>query len=603
MNDNSTINSLVGRDIPQVSLDELIYGGYTSSSFKSPYETKAKNIAKTVQDLTALEAQGKLTARGKTKLMLAQSKYDNALKDLEVDIQSRYGRFDAKRKSKQAKDLKGKFNTWIKDKAKNTYHSESLNDPLVQDGIRSLKDQFNADPFPESEWNDRWGRIEHKLSFLGRIYPKIVPDTINKLSKNIDTQLKHLQTNVIDGKLPFTNVSLGNRLFGLLQEITHLPIGGKFDPSAEEFIKMKSEQKGSAITKDFYNRYITSKNAYKDQVIPSIDNQNLISEEAIDEFEKLYETFKGTTHREGWHKVAPKADSPDMTLKFIDRINVLGDFIYGKHFLSEGEIQVASKRRDMAKNIIKSEYSDVGDKRPEQKVIDDYTNNKLDDDSLVEKLGELGYRRKPVQEILHSFGDLEQLSTSNRGGRLPSKLDQGDVVNEFFSIPNRIIRDYPSIGKIRPFTTNEIEEIKEHLNKYLNTPVGEAMIFGSEAATAIEAMVLGNRGVDISQYAPEAMKHHYKIMADLFAENVTRHYNGQTVNMKLLDQSIADMEKESKSWNISLQDFRSPGISEQEKEAIKNLKERKAGFMKEYFVPFAKMYFTQVFLDSFPKGK
>ena len=134
MNDNSTINSLVGRDIPQVSLDELIYGGYTSSSFKSPYETKAKNIAKTVQDLTALEAEGKLTARGKTKLMLAQSKYDNALKDLEVDIQSRYGRFDAKRKSKQAKDLKSSYESAFKNVLKG-YDSNDIQTERIQNYI------------------------------------------------------------------------------------------------------------------------------------------------------------------------------------------------------------------------------------------------------------------------------------------------------------------------------------------------------------------------------------------------------------------------------------------------------------------------------------
>ena len=106
MNDNNTINSLVGRDIPQVSLDELIYGGYTSSSFKSPYETKAKNIGNTIKELSSLDAQGKLTAQGKMRLWIAESKYDNAMRDLKGDIQSRYGRFDAKRKSKHAKDLR-----------------------------------------------------------------------------------------------------------------------------------------------------------------------------------------------------------------------------------------------------------------------------------------------------------------------------------------------------------------------------------------------------------------------------------------------------------------------------------------------------------------
>tara|TARA_Y100001963_G_C6761801_1_gene439871 strand:- start:360 stop:2036 length:1677 start_codon:yes stop_codon:yes gene_type:complete len=464
MNDNSTINSLVGRDIPQVSLDELIYGGYTSSSFKSPYETKAKNIAKTVQDLTALEAQGKLTARGKTKLMLAQSKYDNALKDLEVDIQSRYGRFDAKRKAKQAKDLKSSYESEFKNVLKG-YDSNDIQTERIQNYIYNFP--IRNQPQSKEDIPKLLSKFRHGMSNL---------DVINITSRNTLIKTTKELNDIRKGRISAAKdageqwLADDVRVYRMQTKLLDLVKNPKYRgvEFQEWFKDIQKELKDKSPDPKAFVQYKPT-------------------EKEFNQAEEAFKYLNGAVFREGFDKNFEPEGYARNFFKYMGDFNKV---FYGRDIASEEGLQAIGERFKQVSDYVDKSYSKESklykdrlttDKLRDLKfayAIDPDPNVNLKkikgffDDVLV-----LPVQVSEVNKHLSNWKDGEKLLETGETKKLE---DSANMLEAFLSIPQAVRRKFAIKGKF-PLLPNTRKWLRDSVVDYLNSDVGGAMLHERDA--------------------------------------------------------------------------------------------------------------------------
>ncbi len=461
MNDNNTINSLVGRDIPQVSLDELIYGGYTSSSFKSPYETKAKNIGNTIKELSSLDAQGKLTAQGKMRLWIAESKYDNAMRDLKGDIQSRYGRFDAKRKSKQAKDLKSSYESAFKNVLKG-YDSNDIQTEKIQNYIYNFP--IRNQPQSKEDIPKLLSKFRHGMSNL---------DVINITSRNTLIQTTKELNDIRKGRISAAEkageqgLADDTRVYRIQTKLLDLVKNPKYRgvEFQEWFKDIQKELKDKSPDPKAFVQYKPT-------------------EKEFNQAEEAFKYLNGAVFREGFDKNFEPEGYARNFFKYMGDFNKV---FYGRDIASEEGLQAIGERYKQVSDYANKSYSKESKLGKDILTTGDLSDLFLAfakdpsvnfenikgffDDNLVLPV-QVAKANKHLSVLMDKAKLLETGETKDLEG-------SSQMLRTFLSIPQAIRGEFAIKGKF-PLLPNTRKWLRDSVVYYLKSDAGGAMLYDKD---------------------------------------------------------------------------------------------------------------------------